>query len=309
MYTYPHKDLISVHQLTKGDIIEILKKAQEMESIFHGKTVGSSLAGKIVATLFYEPSTRTRLSFESAAKRLWANVITVASGETSSLSKGESLEDNAKINSMYADILVIRHPEAGSAEITAKSTAKPVINAGDGGNEHPTQALLDTYTILKEKWRLENLKIAMVWDLKYGRTTHSLAYLLSLFPEISFTFISPEELKMPEKVKKVLDERNISYNETSNYEEGLQGADVLYVTRIQKERFQDLNEYERLKDQFVLKKSTLKDAKSDITIMHPLPRVNEVDHEVDELPNAAFFRQAENGVPVRMALLHLLLNK
>lgn len=309
MYTYPHKDLISVHQLTKVDIIEILKKAQEMENIFHGEITGSSLAGKIVATLFYEPSTRTRLSFESAAKRLWANVITVASGETSSLSKGESLEDNAKINSMYADILVIRHPEAGSAEITAKSTAKPVINAGDGGNEHPTQALLDTYTILKEKGKLENLKIAMVWDLKYGRTTHSLAYLLSLFPEISFTFISPEELKMPEKVKKVLDERNISYNETSNYEEWLQGADVLYVTRIQKERFQDLNEYERLKDQFILKKLTLKNAKSDITIMHPLPRVNEVDHEVDELPNAAFFRQAENGVPIRMALLHLLLNK
>lgn len=309
MYTYPHKDLVSVHQLSKYDVEEILKKAKEMEDIFRWKKVGTSLSWKIVATLFYEPSTRTRLSFESAAKRLGANVITVASGETSSLSKGESLEDNAIINAMYADIVVIRHPESGSAEITAKTIQKPVINAGDGWNEHPTQALLDTYTILKEKGRLDNLKIAMVWDLKYGRTTHSLAYLLSLFPEISFTFISPKELKMPEKVKKVLDERGISYRETNDYEDWLQQADVLYVTRIQKERFQDKDEYERLKNQFILTIQTLKNAKSDVTIMHPLPRVNEVDHEVDGLPNAAFFRQAENGVPIRMALLDLLLNK
>jgi aspartate carbamoyltransferase catalytic subunit len=309
MYTYPHKDLVSVHQLSKYDVEEILKKAKEMESIFRWEKIGNSLSGKIIATLFYEPSTRTRLSFESAAKRLGANVITVASGETSSLSKWESLEDNAIINAMYADIVVIRHPESGSAEVTAKTIQKPVINAGDGGNEHPTQALLDTYTILKEKGRLENLKIAMVWDLKYGRTTHSLAYLLSLFPEISFTFISPNELKMPEKVKKVLDERGISYRETNDYEDWLQQADVLYVTRIQKERFQDKDEYERLKNQFILTLGTLRNAKSDITIMHPLPRVNEVDHKVDSLPNAAFFRQAENWVPVRMALLELLLNK
>jgi len=213
------------------------------------------------------------------------------------------------INAMYSDILVMRHPEIGSVEKTAGVVAVPVINAGDGANQHPTQALLDVYTILKEKETLDNLHIAIVGDLKYGRTTHSLVFLMGLFENVSFSFISPEELKMPEKVIDFLEEKNISYTETHDYEAGISQADVLYVTRLQRERFTDMSEYERLKDDFILTLDTLKSAKNqDITIMHPLPRVNEVDHAVDALPNAAFFRQAQNGVPVRMALLYLLLS-
>lgn len=234
-------------------------------------------------------------------------MITVSDGETSSLSKGESLEDNALINSMYSDILVIRHPEAGSAEKTAEAVDVPVINAGDGTNQHPTQALLDVYTIFKEKKTLDNLHIAIVGDLKYGRTTHSLVFLMGLFENVSFSFISPDELPMPEKVIDFVKEKNIPYTETSIYKEGITDADILYVTRMQKERFTDMSEYERLKDDFILTLDILKTAKKDVSIMHPLPRVNEVDHEVDALPNAAFFRQAWNGVPIRMALLYLLL--
>ncbi len=309
MYTYPHKDFISVHQLTRKDVEEIISLAQKMEKVITGKKKWNDLKWKIIATLFYEPSTRTRLSFESATKRLWWQIITVSSGETSSLSKWESLEDNAKMNAIYADILVMRHPEAGSVEITAKSTHKPVINAGDGWNEHPTQALLDTYTILKEKWRLQNLHITLVWDLKYGRTTHSLVYVMSMFPNNSFTFISPLELQMPQKVKDVLIEKNIAFTETKSYPEWIKGADIIYVTRLQKERFEDKNVYEKLKNNYILTKEILKSGKDDVTILHPLPRVNEVDHEVDDLPNTAFFRQAENGVPIRMAILSLLLKK
>lgn len=233
----------------------------------------------------------------------------MSDGETSSLSKGETLEDNAKINAMYSDILVIRHPIAGSAEETADAVTVPVINAGDGSNQHPTQALLDVYTIFKENKRLDNLHICIVGDLKYGRTTHSLVFLMGLFENVSFSFISPEELRIPDKVTDFLQEKNIPYSETENYEEGIENGDVLYVTRLQRERFTDMSEYERLKDRFILTLDILQSAKSDITIMHPLPRVNEVDHAVDALPNAAFFRQAKNGVPIRMALLYLLLQK
>lgn len=223
------------------------------------------------------------------------------------MSKGESIDDNAKITAMYSDIIVIRHPQIGSAKETAYAINKPVINAGDGGNQHPSQALLDVYTILKENKRLDNLHIVIVGDLKYGRTTHSIVFLMGLFENIQFTFISPTELHMPEKVTDFLKDKGISYTETDNYIEGIKGADVLYVTRLQKERFTDASEYEKLKDDFILNLDILKHAKPDITIMHPLPRVNEVDHEVDKLPNAAFFRQAANGIPVRMALLYLLL--
>jgi aspartate carbamoyltransferase catalytic subunit len=210
---------------------------------------------------------------------------------------------------MYSDILVVRHPEAGSVERTANAIHKPVINAGDGPNQHPTQALLDVYTIRKERGKLDNLKIAIVGDLKYGRTTHSLCFLMGLFENVSFSFISPEELKMPEKVTDFLTEKNIPFIETQDYAQGLKDADVIYVTRLQKERFVDMSEYEKLKNRFILTLDILKNAKPDITIMHPLPRVNEVDYAVDALPNAAFFRQAENGVPIRMALLYLLLEK
>ena len=309
MSSLPFKDILHTKQFSRADLELIFDTAKDMEKIISWERPWRLLDGKIMASLFYEPSTRTRMSFESAMKRLWGEVITVSDGSTSSLSKWETLEDNAKITSMYSDILVVRHPEAGSAEKTAKAINKPVINAWDGPNQHPTQALLDVYTIRKERGKLDNLKIAIVWDLKFGRTTHSLCFLMGLFENISFSFISPEELKMPEKVTDFLKEKNIHFVETQDYKEWLKDADVLYVTRLQKERFTDMSEYDKLKDRFILTLDILASGKSDVTIMHPLPRVNEVDYAVDTLPNAAFFRQAENGVPIRMALLYLLLMK
>lgn len=307
MYKFRYKDVLSTKQFLRNDVENILQIASEMEKIVSSWEICELLKWKIMSSLFYEPSTRTRLSFESAMNRLGWKVISVSDSGTSSLSKWESLEDNAKINSIYSDIIVMRHPVPGSVMITANNTKKPVINAWDWANQHPTQALLDTYTIFKEQKKLDNLHIAMVWDLKYWRTTHSLVYLMWLFDNVTFSFISPEELKMPEKVTSFLNEKNISYTETTNYVEWIKNADVLYVTRLQKERFTDLSEYERLKNDFILTLDILKSAKKDITIMHPLPRVNEVSLEVDELPNTAFFRQAENGLYIRMALLYVLL--
>lgn len=307
MTNFPHKNILHTKQFTKEDLETIFKTARDMEKIISWESPGKLLDGKIMASLFYEPSTRTRLSFESAMKRLGWEVITVAAAGSTSLSKGESLEDNAIINAIYADILVMRHPEAGSVKITSDATEKPVINAWDGANQHPTQALLDVYTIFKERWKLDGLTISIVGDLKYWRTTHSLVFLMWLYADVNFRFISPVELKMPEKVINFLKDKNIPYTETTNYKEWIDNADVIYVTRLQRERFTDISEYERLKNDFILTKDVLTSGKPDITIMHPLPRVNEVDHEVDALPNAAFFRQAENGVPIRMALLYLLL--
>ncbi len=310
MKSLPYKDILHTKQFARADLEMIFETARDMEKIISWESPGKLLDGKIMASLFYEPSTRTRLSFESAMKRLGGEVITVSDGEMSSLSKWESLEDNAIINAMYSDILVMRHPESGSVEQTAGVVKTPVINAGDGANQHPTQALLDVYTILKERKTLDHLHIAIVWDLKYGRTTHSLVFLMWLFEWVSFSFISPEELKMPQKVIDFVEEKKIPHLETADYSEGIKQADVLYVTRMQRERFTDMSEYDRLKDDYILNLSILEWAeKSNITIMHPLPRVNEVAKEVDALPNAAFFRQAENGVPIRMALLYLLLHE
>lgn len=307
LYTLAHQNILHTKQFSRQDLETIFETAKDMEKILEFKSEWNLLRWKIMASLFYEPSTRTRLSFESAMKRLWWEVITVSDWQTSSFSKWESIEDNAKINSMYSDVLVIRHPEAGTAEKTSDVVDIPVINAWDWSNQHPTQALLDVYTILKERWTLDNLQISIVWDLKYWRTTHSLVFLMWLFTNISFRFISPDELKMPAKVIDFLKEKNIEYIETSDYKEGISNSDVLYVTRLQKERFTDITEYEALKNKFILTLDLLWFAKKNITIMHPLPRVNEVDHKVDTLPNAAFFRQASNGVPIRMALLYLLL--
>lgn len=308
MYTFPHKDILSTKQFSRVDLENIFETAWEMEKYLSWTKKWKPLEWYIMASMFYEPSTRTRLSFETAMLKLWGWVITVSEQWNSSLSKWETIEDNAKIISIYADIIVMRHPEAYSVEKTANATTKPVINAWDWPHQHPTQALLDMYTILKEKGRLDNLKITIVWDLKYGRTTHSLVFLLWLFDDIEFTFISPLELMMPEKVTDFLKSKNIKYKEISNYKKWICWADVLYVTRIQKERFTDLSEYDRIKDNYILDLETLWDNK-DITIMHPLPRVNEVKEEVTNLPNTAFFRQAENGVPIRMALLYLLIWK
>lgn len=305
--TFLHNNILHTKQFTREDLEHIFSVANDMEKILEFKSEWNLLRWRIMASLFYEPSTRTRLSFESAMKRLGWEVITVSDGQTSSFSKWESIEDNARINSMYSDILVIRHPEAWTAEKTSKVVDIPVINAWDGTNQHPTQALLDIYTIFKERWTLDNLQISIVWDLKYGRTTHSLVFLMGLFSWVSFQFISPEELRMPKKVIDFLEEKNITFTETRDYQKWIIWSDVLYVTRLQKERFPDLTQYEELKNDFILTLDLLKYAKEDITIMHPLPRVNEVDIEVDALPNAAFFRQAANGVPIRMALLYILL--
>lgn len=308
MYSFPHKNILSTKQFSRQDLEVIFDTAKDMEKYLSWEKRWKPLEWNIMASMFYEPSTRTRLSFESAMQRLGWGVITVSEKWNSSLTKWETLEDNAKIVSIYADIIVMRHPDAYSVETTANATDKPVINAWDWPHQHPTQALLDLYTILKEKKRLNNLKVSIVWDLKYGRTTHSLVFLLGLFDNIEFTFISPDELKMPEKVTDFLKNKNIKYREVTDYKEWIDKSDVLYVTRIQKERFTDLSEYDRIKNNYILDLNILWNNK-DTTIMHPLPRVNEVKEEIDALPTAAFFRQAQNGVPIRMALLYLLLNK
>ncbi len=300
------KDILHTKQFSRNDLELIFKTAKKMEKYLSKDKKDYPLSWKIMASLFYEPSTRTRLSFETAMNRLWWKVISVSEAWNSSLSKWESLEDNARIVSNYADIIVMRHPEPYSVRETSKFTKLPVINAWDWPHEHPTQALLDLYTILKEKKRLDNLEVSIVWDLKYWRTTHSLVFLLGLFENIKFNFISPDELKMPEKVIEFLKINNIKYKETKDYKKWIKNSDVLYVTRIQRERFVDQSEYEMLKYDFILSLDILWKNK-DITIMHPLPRVNEIKNEIDNLPNAAYFRQAHNWVFVRMALLYLLL--
>ena len=305
----PMKDILEASQFHKHDLEFIFSTSEKMEKILTGEKKWNLLKWKIMACLFYEPSTRTRFSFECAMKKLGGDVITVTSGENSSLNKWESLEDNAKINTLYSDIIVMRHPTAWSVHTTAESTHIPVINAWDGANEHPTQALLDVYTIQKEKKTLEWLHIAIVWDLKYGRTTHSLVRLMWLFKNTSFTFISPDSLRIPSKIIDFLSNNDISYEETSDYQKWIQKADILYVTRLQKERFENIDQYDAIKDLFILTPDILKNAKKDITILHPLPRVNEIDPTIDSLPNAAYFRQAYNAIPVRMALLYLLLKK
>lgn len=301
----PFKHLISTKQLTRADTEEILRVAADMEKILK-KGTSDLLKGKILASLFYEPSTRTRLSFETAMLRLGGEIITADGFQFSSLYKGETIEDTMDMISQYADIIAMRHPEQGSAEKAISTSKVPFINAGDGPGQHPTQALLDLYTIKKECKNIDGVSIAMVGDLRYGRTVHSLSYLLGLYKDIQFTFISPAELTMPEKVTSYLKERGISYTETDDIKKGLE-CDVLYMTRVQQERFTDKAEYERLKLKYVLTGSMVKGKKA--VIMHPLPRVGEISTDVDDLPNAAYFRQAGNGVPVRMALLALLLGK
>lgn len=276
-----------------------------METV-RGNGVDDLLRGRVLASLFYEPSTRTRLSFETAMQRLGGMVITADGFQFSSMYKGETIEDTMMMVGQYADIIAMRHPEKGSAETAAKASPVPFINAGDGPGEHPTQALLDLYTIKKERGAVEGLHIALAGDLAYGRTVHSLTVLLALYPGIRFSFLSPQELPMPAKLTGMLRERGIAYEEHHTLEPGLD-ADVLYMTRVQKERFADPAEYERLKLAFVLAAPMLKGKK--VTVMHPLPRVGEIAADVDALPNAAYFREAGNGVPVRMALLAMLLGR
>ncbi|RLE36299.1 aspartate carbamoyltransferase [Candidatus Acetothermia bacterium] len=303
-----NKDILRADQFSKEEVGLIMDTARAFEQDLQAGKVLDTMKGQILATLFFEPSTRTRLSFESAMLRLGGEVVTVADPKTSSAAKGESLHDTIKTVESYADLIVLRHPQIGAAEQAAAATDKPVLNAGDGAGQHPTQSLLDLYTIEKEKGTADGLNISLAGDLKNGRTVHSLVDLLTLF-DVKFYFVSPPALRMPEEIVAKLKTKGIKVTETESLEEALAASDVLYMTRIQRERFADPAEYERLKGAYVLNRALLEKAKEGITIMHPLPRVNEIATDVDEYAGAAYFRQAANGVPVRMALLALVTGK
>ena len=298
----PH--ILSTHQIAKEDVEKILARASEMEAQCASGSVEKLLRDKIIACIFFEPSTRTRLSFETAALRLGANVISAedAAGN-SSAHKGETTEDTSRILSCYADAIVMRHYEAGAAETAARVSSKPIINAGDGTHEHPSQGLLDLYTIQKEHGRLEGLSIAFVGDLINSRTLHSLLPLLLLYPNNTFYFVSPKELSVPAHYIDMIKAKNATFVESQNLEEVLPKADVVYMTRVQKERFENEADYDRVKDLYLLNLGHTDFMKKDAIIMHPLPRINEVDSAIDADSRAAYFRQAENGLYIRMALL------
>ena len=292
--------LVSIHDFTKDEILHILDVAYEFEQN-KSQTI---LHDKVIASLFFEPSTRTRLSFETAANRLGARVIGFSDAGNTSVSKGETLKDTIKMVSNYVDLIVMRHPLEGSARYASEVTDIPIINAGDGANQHPTQTLLDLYNIKQTQGKLENININMVGDLKYGRTVHSLLQALSHFSP-KFTFTSPDELKMPVEYKDFLDKKGIEYKETA--ELNVEGNDILYMTRVQQERFTDPMEYEKVKNVYALNASMLEKAKPNLKILHPLPRVNEIALDVDDTPYAYYFKQAENGMYVRMAIIAYLL--
>ena len=302
------KDILHGNQFSKKDINTIIKIASDFEKELKRKESLSLLKGKILATLFFEPSTRTRLSFETAMQRLGGGVISMASSESSSAAKGETVADTARTVSQYADVIVMRHPRIGSAKEAADAAPVPVINAGDGAGQHPTQALLDIYTIHRELGSLENLVVSMVGDLKNGRTVHALVELLSLF-QARLYFVSPVTLRMPDAITSHLKQKGIEIEETEDLREAASRSDLIYMTRIQKERFEDLSEYERVKGHYVIDENFLKGLKKKMIVMHPLPRVDEISPEVDLYPGAAYFRQVRNGVYVRMALLAMILGK
>jgi aspartate carbamoyltransferase len=302
------KDILHASQFTKKDIDAIIKNAIYFEKELKRRSSLNLLKGKILATLFFEPSTRTRLSFETAMQRLGGGVISVASAESSSAAKGETVADTARTVAQYADAIVIRHPRLGSAKEAANAVPIPVINAGDGAGQHPTQALLDIYTIYKELGSLKNLAVAMVGDLKYGRTVHALAELLSLF-HARLYFVSPDLLRMPDEITSSLKEKGIEVIETDDLFKAASASSLIYMTRIQKERFGDLSEYERVKGSYIINRSFLDRLNKKITILHPLPRVDEISTDVDNYPGAAYFRQMRNGVFVRMTLLSMIFGK
>ncbi|MBP5742321.1 MAG: aspartate carbamoyltransferase [Paludibacteraceae bacterium] len=291
------KSLVSITDYSKDKNLNILDAAADFEA----NPNRDLLKGKVVATLFFEPSTRTRLSFETAINRLGGRVIGFSDAANTSTSKGETLHDTIRMVSNYVDLIVMRHPLDGAARYASEVGSVPIINAGDGSNQHPTQTLLDLYSIKKTQGRLENLNIYMVGDLKYGRTVHSLLMAMSHFKP-NFTFIAPDELKMPEQYKVFCDKNGIPYKEQKELV-GIEDADILYMTRVQRERFQDLLEYERVKNVYKLKNSMLDGTKDNLRVLHPLPRVNEIDVDVDSNPKAYYFEQARNGVFVRQAVI------
>jgi aspartate carbamoyltransferase len=302
------KDILSVNQFSRGSLEYIFEVAHEMREMVTRVGSFDLLKGKILANLFYEPSTRTSSSFTSAMERLGGSVIPINEVRFSSVSKGESLPDTVRTLECYADVVVLRHPEIGSAAQAAKYARKPVINAGDGIGEHPTQALLDLFTIREELGEVDGLNVTMLGDLKYGRTVHSRARLLSQF-EVSINYVSPDVLQMPTEILDEIKTKGIPQAEYNSLEPVLGNTDVLYVTRVQKERFDDQDEYLSVKDAFVITQNSMKDAKEKMIVMHPLPRVGEISIEVDDDPRAAYFRQMEYGLYVRMALLAMVLGK
>ena len=302
------RSLISILDLSIPELDDLIATANDI--IENPERYAEACKGKKLATLFYEPSTRTRLSFEAAMLELGGSVLGFSEANSSSASKGESVADTAKVISCYADIIAMRHPRDGAPFVAAQNATIPVINAGDGGHNHPTQTLTDLLTISREKGRLDHLTIGLCGDLKYGRTVHSLIEAMSRYEGVRFVLISPEELKVPDYIKyEVMDKDAIPYEETADLEAALPELDILYMTRIQRERFADPYEYERLKDSYVLTPEKLAGAKSDMAILHPLPRVNEISVKVDDDPRACYFRQALCGKYIRMALILKLLNE
>ncbi len=298
-----NKSLVSINDFSPQEIESILETAARFEA----DPPGNLLSGKVIAALFFEPSTRTRLSFESAVKRLDGRIIGFAEVGSSSVSKGESLKDTIRTVSNYSDLIVMRHSHEGSARYASEISPVPIINAGDGANQHPTQTLLDLYSIKKTQGTLDGLNIFMVGDLKYGRTVHSLLIALTNY-DTTFNFISPAELRMPDEYKIILDRKGLKYYEHDDFTEIISRADIVYMTRVQRERFSDPLEYEKVKNIYVLRNEMLENTKENLRILHPLPRVNEIEPEVDDNPKAYYFEQALNGVFVRQAIITSILD-
>lgn len=300
------KDLISIADLNKAAIYQVLEEAKGMVPIARGERKDERLRGRILATLFFEPSTRTRLSFEAAALRLGGRVLSFGSPEITSVAKGETLADTVRMVEAYADAIVLRHSQEGAARLAAEFSDKPVINAGDGAGQHPTQTLLDLFTIWDWKGVIEGVRVILLGDLKYGRTVHSLAYALALLGA-ELTLVAPPTLRMPREILEVVKDLGATPKVLDDPSDAIKDADVLYVTRIQKERFPDPQEYLKVAGSYRVDLNLLREGKKELAIMHPLPRVREIAPEVDRTPHALYFKQAFNGVPVRMALLSLIL--
>lgn len=298
------KHLVSITDFTKEEILSVLQLASEFEQNKHQRL----LHDKVVASVFFEPSTRTRLSFETAVNRLGGRVIGFSDARNTSVSKGESLKDSIMMIANYADLIIMRHPVEGSARYASEISRIPVINAGDGANQHPSQTMLDLYSIQKTQGTLDGLTITMVGDLKYGRTVHSLIMAMSHF-NTRFKFIAPKELEIPGEYKRFLDQKGLPYSEHRELAENIQDADIIYMTRVQQERFTDPVEYEKVKNVYSLRNSMLDKTKDNVKILHPLPRVNEINIDVDDNPKAYYFTQAENGVYARMGIITYIMRQ
>lgn len=307
---FKNKHILSVEQFSKSDIKLLFTETDSMKKLVVTKGGNNKLQHRIMTALFYEPSSRTFSSYIAAMERLGGGIIPIHGIENSSVKKGETLEDTVRVFSSYSDIIVIRHPETGLVARAAKSSQVPVINAGDGAGEHPTQALLDLYTISSHFSLHKEVTITMVGDLKYGRTIHSLSKLLSLFSKVNIIYVSPATLKVPKKILDYIKETKISFNEITDFNEAISQADVLYMTRIQKERFRNIASYNKVKNSYILNIKRLEKAKKKMIIMHPLPRINEITPGVDDDPRAVYFTESvANGMYLRMALLKLVLTK